>query len=180
LHLLRSTPLRRQEVLVSPGDEDVCAFSGHPLCGGEADAGVAAGDECRLAGKLTHGDLLCPRSGGITIASWISPTRDITLFHDAGFITKQSCRQRIEWAPVGADRLDPAVVSRQWVVLRQSIGHLAKHGLIAASGRLMPTTPFAYPQVISRRFAYCRVVKMRISAVQADFRDRFDSRQLHN
>jgi hypothetical protein len=56
---------------------------------------------------------------------------------------------------------------------------LAKHGLIAASGLLMPSTPFAYPQVISRRFAYCRVVKMRISADQRHFRDGFDSRQLH-
>jgi hypothetical protein len=43
----------------------------------------------------------------------------------------------------------------------------------------MPSTPFAYPQVISRRFAYSRVVKMRISADQRHFRDGFDSRQLH-
>jgi len=47
---------------------------------------------------------------------------------------------------------------------------LAKHGLIAASGLLMPSTPFAYPQVIiSRRFAYFRIVKMRVSAGQIHF-----------
>jgi len=56
---------------------------------------------------------------------------------------------------------------------------MAKHGLIAASGLLMPSTPFAYPQVISRRFAYFRVVKMRISAGQRHLCSGFDSRQLH-
>jgi hypothetical protein len=50
---------------------------------------------------------------------------------------------------------------------------------MAASGLLMPSTPFAYPQVISRGFAYFRVVKMRISAGQRHLRSGFDSRQLH-
>src|SRR6202035_735006 len=53
-----------ESLLISPGDEDVCAFGGQPLRGGEADSGVAAGDQCRLAGKLTHSDLLCSRSAG--------------------------------------------------------------------------------------------------------------------
>ena len=44
---------------------------------------------------------------------------------------------------------------------------------------LMPSTPFAYPQVISRRFAYFRVVRFGVSAGQVDFCAEFDSRQLH-
>ena len=44
---------------------------------------------------------------------------------------------------------------------------------------LMPSTPPAYPQVISRRFMYFRVVKFRISAGHDDFWGGFDSRQLH-
>jgi hypothetical protein len=43
----------------------------------------------------------------------------------------------------------------------------------------MPSTPIAYPQVVSRRFAYFRVVGFDISAGQQDFCDGFDSRQLH-
>jgi hypothetical protein len=43
----------------------------------------------------------------------------------------------------------------------------------------MPSTPFAYPQVISRTFASFDVPKFRISADQRDFCGRFDSRQLH-
>jgi hypothetical protein len=41
----------------------------------------------------------------------------------------------------------------------------------------MPSTPSAYPQVISRRSAYFRVVSFDISAAQCDFGDGFDSRQ---
>jgi hypothetical protein len=44
---------------------------------------------------------------------------------------------------------------------------------------LMPSTPLAYPQVISRRFALFRVVKFSISAVHAVLSAWFDSRQLH-
>ena len=44
---------------------------------------------------------------------------------------------------------------------------------------LMPSTPIAYPQVVSRRFAYFRVVNSDVSAGQAVFCRRFDSRQLH-
>jgi hypothetical protein len=44
---------------------------------------------------------------------------------------------------------------------------------------LMPSTPFTQSHVISRRFAYFRVVNFDISAVQRDFCDGFDSRQLH-
>ena len=43
---------------------------------------------------------------------------------------------------------------------------------------LMPSTPSAYPQVISRRLALFRVVKSSVSAGHRDFRDGFDSRQL--
>jgi hypothetical protein len=99
-----------------------------------------------------------------------------------GFITKQLVGQAGESsgrpsAPTDWTRLSSP---RQWVVLRQSIGHLAKHGLIAASGLLMPSKPFAYPQVIiSRRFAYFRVVKIRVSAAQCHLCAEFDSRQLH-
>jgi hypothetical protein len=42
----------------------------------------------------------------------------------------------------------------------------------------MSSTPFAYPQVISRRFASFRVVDFSISAFQRDFWGGFDSRQL--
>ena len=44
---------------------------------------------------------------------------------------------------------------------------------------LMPSTPLAYPQVISRCFASFRVVKFSIFAGHADFCAEFDSRQLH-
>jgi hypothetical protein len=44
---------------------------------------------------------------------------------------------------------------------------------------LMSSTPVAFPQVISRRFTYFRVCKFNISPAQSDFRDGFDSRQLH-
>jgi len=44
---------------------------------------------------------------------------------------------------------------------------------------LTPSTPAAYPQVVSRRFAHFRVVKFGVSAGQLDFWDWFDSRQLH-
>ena len=43
----------------------------------------------------------------------------------------------------------------------------------------MPSTPFAYSQVVSRTFASFRVVKSRVSAGQRDFSSGFDSRQLH-
>jgi len=44
---------------------------------------------------------------------------------------------------------------------------------------LMPSTPFAFSHVISRRFAYFRVVSFGIYAGEPDFCDGFDSRQLH-
>jgi hypothetical protein len=44
----------------------------------------------------------------------------------------------------------------------------------------MPSTPSAYPQVVSRCFALFRVVKSIISAVHAVLCAWFDSRQLHN
>jgi hypothetical protein len=43
----------------------------------------------------------------------------------------------------------------------------------------MPSTPFAYPQVVSRTFASFRVLEFDFSAAQRDFRAWFDSRQLH-
>jgi hypothetical protein len=43
----------------------------------------------------------------------------------------------------------------------------------------MPSTPFAYPQVVSRTFASFRVAKFSVSAGHGDFCDGFDSRQLH-
>src|SRR5277367_189802 len=58
------------------------------------------------------------------------------------------------------------------------------NSLAASSGRrslvLMPSTPSAYPQVVSRRFASSRVPKICISAAQGDFWKGFDSRQLHH
>ena len=42
----------------------------------------------------------------------------------------------------------------------------------------MPSTPSVYSLVISRRFAYFRVAKFRVSAVQCHFWGGFDSRQL--
>jgi len=47
-------------------------------------------------------------------------------------------------------------------------------------GLLTPSTPFAYPQVVSRRFAYFRVVRFDVSAGQRHFCSGFDSRQLHH
>jgi hypothetical protein len=44
---------------------------------------------------------------------------------------------------------------------------------------LMPSTPLAYLQVISRRFACFRVPNLSIYAAQVDLCDEFDSRQLH-
>ena len=43
----------------------------------------------------------------------------------------------------------------------------------------MPSTPSAYPQVISRTFALFREARTSVSAAQIDFLDGFDSRQLH-
>jgi hypothetical protein len=45
--------------------------------------------------------------------------------------------------------------------------------------RLMPSTPFPSPQVVSRTFASFRVVNIRVSAGQRDFCTGFDSRRLH-
>jgi hypothetical protein len=44
---------------------------------------------------------------------------------------------------------------------------------------LMPSTPFAPPQVVSRLFALFRVVKFGVSAAHNEFCVWFDSRQLH-
>ncbi len=46
-------------------------------------------------------------------------------------------------------------------------------------GVLTPSTPFAYSQAFSRRFAYFRGVSLSVSAGQHDFWEGFDSRQLH-
>src|SRR5260370_10517526 len=43
----------------------------------------------------------------------------------------------------------------------------------------MPSTLFAYPQVVSRTFASFRVLNVGVSAGQRDFGGGFDSRQLH-
>jgi hypothetical protein len=44
---------------------------------------------------------------------------------------------------------------------------------------LTPSTPLAYPQVVSRSFALFRVVKFSVLARKATFCSGFDSRQLH-
>jgi hypothetical protein len=44
---------------------------------------------------------------------------------------------------------------------------------------LMPSTPFAYPHVVSRTFASFRVLNFYVSAGQGNFCTGFDSRQLH-
>jgi hypothetical protein len=44
----------------------------------------------------------------------------------------------------------------------------------------MPSTPLAYPQVISRRFTSFRVLKFRVSAAHAVLCAWFDSRQLRH
>jgi hypothetical protein len=43
----------------------------------------------------------------------------------------------------------------------------------------MPSTPGAFPQVVSRSFASFRAINFDVSAAQRMFRDGFDSRQLH-
>jgi hypothetical protein len=74
-----------------------------------------------------------------------------------------------------------------WVRRRATAWVLAELALVG-SGRaeqglglkvLMPSTPAAYPQVISRAFASFRVPKFRVSPAQGNFWDGFDSRQLH-
>ena len=45
---------------------------------------------------------------------------------------------------------------------------------------LMPSTPFAYSQVVSRTFASFRVVDGSISSGHRNFWSGFDSRQLHH
>jgi hypothetical protein len=67
-------------------------------------------------------------------------------------------------------------VREVWSVARESIviGTDNDCGVL-----LMPSTLSAYPQVISRRFAYFRVVKFRVSTVHDHFWSGFDSRQLH-
>src|SRR5271163_1697471 len=52
---------------------------------------------------------------------------------------------------------------------------------VLAKGRamLMPSTPSAYPQVISRHLASFRVVQFYVSAAHDHFWGGFDSRQLH-
>src|SRR4029079_2766786 len=46
----------------------------------------------------------------------------------------------------------------------------SRREMVAAAGTvLMPSTPFAYPQVISRCFMLFRVVKFSVSAAQRDF-----------
>jgi hypothetical protein len=45
-------------------------------------------------------------------------------------------------------------------------------------GLLTPSTPFAYPHVVSRRFACFHVVRFSVSAVQRHLYSGFDSRQL--
>jgi hypothetical protein len=47
------------------------------------------------------------------------------------------------------------------------------------AGVLTPSTPFAYRQVVLRRFPSFRVVKISVFAVQAVLCSGFDSRQLH-
>ena len=49
-----------------------------------------------------------------------------------------------------------------------------------ASIVLMPSTPFAYPQVISRTFASLRVLQLYVSAGHSHFWGGFDSRQPHH
>src|SRR5277367_4463343 len=51
--------------------------------------------------------------------------------------------------------------------------------LVKGRAVLMPSTPSAYPPVISRHLASFRVVKFYVSAAQVDFWAWFDSRQLH-
>jgi hypothetical protein len=44
---------------------------------------------------------------------------------------------------------------------------------------LMPSTPFAYPQVISRNFPSFCVINSAVIPAQVDFCAWFDSRELH-
>src|SRR5277367_3767942 len=51
--------------------------------------------------------------------------------------------------------------------------------LVKGRAVLMPSTPSAYPHVISRHLASFRVVKFYVSAAHDHFWGGFDSRQLH-
>ena len=44
---------------------------------------------------------------------------------------------------------------------------------------LTPSTPVAYPLVVSRTFASFRIARFSVPAGQGDFGSGFDSRQLH-
>jgi hypothetical protein len=71
---------------------------------------------------------------------------------------------------------------RRWCPARGTKPHAKSERNCPIEGRppvFMPSTPFAYPQVISRRFAYFRVVKFHVSAAHEHFWGGFDSRQLH-
>jgi AMP-binding enzyme C-terminal domain len=62
---------------------------------------------------------------------------------------------------------------------RTALGSYAKPTAPRACAMLMPSTPFASPQVVSRRFTLFRVPGIGVSAGQLDFCSGFDSRQLH-
>jgi hypothetical protein len=51
--------------------------------------------------------------------------------------------------------------------------------VVEGCGMLMPSTPFAYPQVVSRLSGSFHVVKFSVSAGQRNLWSGFDSRQLH-
>jgi hypothetical protein len=59
------------------------------------------------------------------------------------------------------------------------VSEIVRLGGGAAGTLLTPSTPFAYPQVVSRCFASFRVAKSSVSAAHSDFCSGFDSRQLH-
>lgn len=90
----------------------------------------------------------------------------------------QLCRAAAS-SDVGKPILDGS--RRTWkmnlgLVVIATAASLAKAGV---ESTLMASTPAAYPQVVSRNFTSFRVLRFHVSAVHGDFRDGFDSRQLH-
>ena len=75
-----------------------------------------------------------------------------------------------------AGALDKTGVRSRWLACwsANSQGNAADDGTEAVYV-LMPSTPLAYPRVVSRAFALLRVPKVSVPAVQRDFCAEFDS-----
>ena len=108
--------------------------------------------------------------------------RTRTLEHDQSTLFPGSCRSRNQNGAEGSTEARTAGLTGYPPTVRSSVSvrSASRYPQVeTASSMLMPSTPLAYPQVISRTFASFRVVKYGVSAGQRHSRAGFDSRQLH-